>query len=434
MLKSGQKLGKYRIRRRLARGGFGEVYEAQDTIEGISVALKIPLGPVDEQTITDFRREARVAAKLEHPNVLPIKNADFAKETFFIAYPLGRETLADRLERRTSTKVLLDLAEQMLAALAHAHERGIIHCDVKPDNLIVFEDELIRLTDFGIAKIAQRTIDASASGSLGFMAPEQALGKPSARSDVFSAGLVLYKMLTGHVPTWPFDWPPPGFDRLRRHPPELHAFLQRALKVDTRKRFRDAGQMLAAFRPVKAKALKNVAGRRTAKESSTTERDRDWRAIRQRQFKQRYGKSLRLDHVCGHCEQPVDERMVACPWCGDQPLDARGESSFPAQCPRCTRGIKLDWHYCPWCYGAKIGPQSNRAYSDKRYTGTKCVDPSCSRKVLMPFMRYCPWCNKKVRKRWSLGSSKSSCPKCEGRIAPGFWGWCAWCGTEISGS
>lgn len=432
MLRTGQKFGKYKISGRLAQGGFGDVYSARDTIEGISVALKVPVRRVDEESLAVFRREVRLANRLEHPNVLPIKNADVINGTFAIAYPLGDETLEERLGRRMAVRTVLDVAEQMLAALAHAHEHNIIHCDVKPDNMILFAGDRLRLTDFGIAKVAPRTVEASASGSLGYMAPEQAFGRPSARSDVFSAGLVIYRMLTGELPQWPFDWPPPGCERLRRVAPELVPFLRRALEVDTRKRYRDAGRMLVAFRGVKRKVLlRRAVRRRNGTHPGDTERERDWRAIRLRQFKQRFGKALRLDHACEHCHQPVDERMHACPWCGTAPAPTVGESSFPASCPRCARGVKLDWHYCPWCYGGKIGPRSTRRFTDRRYV-RRCTNRACARKQLMPFMRYCPWCRTKVRLTWPLGDSRDDCPSCGQRVARGFWSHCAWCGTSLS--
>ncbi|MGB1277836.1 MAG: serine/threonine-protein kinase, partial [Nannocystaceae bacterium] len=180
----GQRLGKYKIRRRLARGGFGDVYEAYDTIEGISVAMKVPLG-VSAQTLADFRREIQITARLDHPNILPIKNADIYDGILVVSYPLGERTLDERLTRRISLANILGFGQQMLAGLAYAHENGIVHCDVKPDNLILFADGSLRLGDFGIAKFGLRTIHGSNSGTLGYIAPEQAMGHPSPRSDVF---------------------------------------------------------------------------------------------------------------------------------------------------------------------------------------------------------------------------------------------------------
>ena len=402
MLRPRQKLGKYRVCRRLARGGFGDVYEADDTIEGIRVALKIPNGALTDNIAADFRREARLTARLNHAHILPVKNADFVHDMFVIVYPLGLGTLADRLSRRLSARAALDFTGQLLGALAHAHERHVIHCDVKPENLIMFPGDVVRLSDFGIARVAARTVQASGSGSLGYIAPEQAMGRPSARSDVFSAGLVTYRMLTGHLPRWPFRPPLPGHERLRRFPPELHKFLQRALSVEPRKRFRDAVQMEATFLRIKPKVLTHLQRQRKRRAANGNGKPRDWRAIRLAQFRRRFAKAVRLDARCSACHEPIDERMHACPWCGETRHRHEGDVSMPARCPRCDRGVKLDWRYCPWCFGASIGPISNRSYSDRRYSA-RCNGPRCDRKLLMPFMRYCPWCKAKVHSGWETG-------------------------------
>lgn len=253
MLKPRQMLGKYRIVRRLAEGGFAEVFEALDTIEGIPVALKIPrarlIGP---PVLEDFRREVRLTAKLDHPNILPIKNADFIDRHFVVVYPLGDRSLGERMRYRLSTRGVFHFAEQMLEALAHAHRRHVIHCDIKPENFILFPGDRVRLTDFGIARVAFRTMSASGSGTVGYIAPEQAHGRPSKSSDVFSLGLILYQMLTHELPSWPFEWPPPGSTALRRKfPAEGIEIIRRAMEVDTRRRFADAPQMQRAFQRMK---------------------------------------------------------------------------------------------------------------------------------------------------------------------------------------
>lgn len=263
MVRVGQRLGKYRLKRRVARGGFGDVFEAYDTIEGISVAVKVPLGGVVTQdNLDDFRREVRITARLDHTNILPIKNADFIDDVFAIVQPLGERSLDDRLSKRMNLETKFDYIDQMLAGLAHAHEQGVIHCDIKPDNMILFADGRLRLADFGIAKFARKTIQGSASGSVGYMAPEQAMGRPSARSDVFSAGLVIHQLLTGKLPAWPFEWPPAGWDRLKRQHPDLREFVRRALEVDARKRYPDAAVMYRAFKRLKPKALRYAADKR----------------------------------------------------------------------------------------------------------------------------------------------------------------------------
>lgn len=256
-------LGKYRIRRKIGAGAFATVYEAYDTIEGVPVALKIPhLDQLDEESVQLIRREVRLTARLEHENILPLRNAMMIDGYFVIATPLGEQTLTDRLRRRLGPKTSLSYAEQLLSALAYAHEERIIHCDIKPDNVILFPDGVVRLADFGIAKVAlrTRTIMGSGQGTVGYMAPEQAMGKPSFRSDVFSMGLLIYRMFAGELPEWPFDWPLPGAERLRRTVSrDFIAFLRRAIEIPERRRYRDGVQMERAFQAVKPRALRGSA-------------------------------------------------------------------------------------------------------------------------------------------------------------------------------
>ena len=261
-LKARQVLGKYRIRRRIGAGAFATVYEAYDRIEGISIALKVPnLDQLDKESLNAIHREVRLTARLDHENILPLRNAMMLDGHFVIATPLGQQTLTDRLHYRLGPKTALSYTEQLLDALAYAHEVRVIHCDIKPDNVILFPEGHVRLADFGIAKVAlrTRTIMGSGQGTVGYIAPEQAMGKPSFRSDVFSMGLLIYRMFAGELPAWPFDWPLPGAERLRRTVSrDFIAFVRRAIEVRERKRFRDGVQMQRAFQKVAPKALRNT--------------------------------------------------------------------------------------------------------------------------------------------------------------------------------
>lgn len=248
-LKARQKLGKYRIVRRIATGPYADVFEASDTIEGVRVALKVPHATlVTPAMLEDFRREVRITAKLDHPNVQTIKNADFIGERFVVANPLGVESLSDRLGRRLGLERAYDYAGQLIEAVAHAHENRIIHCDIKPENVLLFSGDHVRLTDFGISKIALRTLSASGSGTVGYVAPEQALGQPRFESDVFSTAIVVYRMITGARPEWPFEWPLEGGAKLRRSAPRgVVEFLRKCLEVNHRRRYRDGVAMLEAW-------------------------------------------------------------------------------------------------------------------------------------------------------------------------------------------
>jgi serine/threonine-protein kinase len=431
MFKARQRFGKYIIERRLGEGGFAVVYQARDTIEGIRVALKVPYQHlVSAGAIETFRHEVRVAAQLEHPNILPLKYADFIDGRFVIVTALGQMTLDKRLRKRISVNTALNYTEQMIAAVAHAHEHRIIHCDIKPDNFLLFPGNRLKLTDFGIARFAQRTLRGSGAGTVGYIAPEQAMGKPSFRSDVFSLGLVIYRMFTGCLPEWPFDWPPPGYFRLRhRFDPDLIELLRKSLKLNARQRYKDARQLQSAFVRIKK------SGRRRKKSGDKTTSRRhgtsDWRKVRHREFQQQFGKALETRHACEDCGAPIAESMRNCPWCSKLQHMKKDQTSFPSQCPRCHRGLKLDWRYCPWCYGAGFEPLSRRPQKDRRYKYL-CDNPRCTRKQLMPFMRYCPWCHRRVRKKWKVEGSRDRCKRCGWGVVPSFWSYCPWCAARLN--
>jgi len=249
-LKARQILGKYRLVRRVGSGGFCEVWQAYDRVENLSVALKVPLtGKLSQEDMRRFQRETRLTATLDHPHIAQLKNAEFVDGMLVAAFPLGEETLADRLTRRMGTKTALQVSTDLLQALAYAHKRGIIHCDVKPENILLFKGGHARLTDFGISKIAARTVlQGSGLGTVGYYAPEQAFGRPSRRSDVFSAGLVIWRVLSGQLPEWPFRWPAPAVARVEsKVGRRVVRVLRRAMNVDASRRFSDANEMLEAF-------------------------------------------------------------------------------------------------------------------------------------------------------------------------------------------
>ncbi|TWT84963.1 Serine/threonine-protein kinase PK-1 [Planctomycetes bacterium CA13] len=257
-LRVGSRLGKYRIERRLGVGGFATVYAAFDTVLGIKVALKIPTPElVSEALLEEFRREARLTIQFDHPNILPIRDATFIDDHFVIITPLAERTLDDRLKKRMGFELAFDLLRQLLDGVAYAHEHAVIHCDIKPENVLMFDDNHIRLADFGIAKAAQKTISGSGTGTIGYMAPEQAMGKPSTRSDVFSIGLIAYRFFSSKWPEYPFEWPLAGNATLRRRAHgDLIAVIRKSLAIKPRQRYRDAGQMLSAFERTRTKAIR----------------------------------------------------------------------------------------------------------------------------------------------------------------------------------
>ena len=425
MLRARQKIGKYKIVGRIASGPLADVYRAYDTIQKMRVALKIPKtssGATEEE----FLHEVQVATKLRHPNILSVLNASYVDDHFVIAMELGEQSLADRIERRTSTALAMDLAGQAIASLAFAHEKKIIHCDIKPENYILFAGNQLKLADFGFAKLSLRTLKASGSGTIDYISPEQAMGRPKFQSDVFSLGLVLYRLFSGKLPEWPFEWPMAGHERLlERARPELVAILQKAIQLDPKKRYKNAEQMRVEFERMRSSARKQKRPRsRNAPRNGSS-----WKRIQWREFQRSFRSTLSTRHQCRQCEGPVAESMQACPWCGfDNP--ARGsDSNMASSCPRCERGVKNDWDYCSWCYGPGFVQETTRVYPDKRYT-SRCANTRC-KGALMPFMRYCPWCRTKVRKPWKLKGERTSCKACKWGIAKEFWNFCAWCREPV---
>ncbi len=254
-LRVGSRLDKYRLIRRLGEGGFATVFAALDTIEDRRVALKIPNSRFvsNVQTLDDVQREVRIMAKLEHPCILPLKDARFIDSHFVMVFPLGEETLGDRLSRRIARATAVEYVHQMVQAVAYAHQHRVLHRDIKPDNFILFPGQEIRLTDFGLARVERGSHVESASGTLGYMAPEQAMGHPTYRSDVFSLGLVIYRMLAGELPQYPFTPPLSGYNKLRRGlSSDLVSLIRKAIDPTPNKRFRDAVAMNNALQKIRS--------------------------------------------------------------------------------------------------------------------------------------------------------------------------------------
>ena len=166
-IRSRQMIGKYRIERKVGSGGFSAVFAAYDTIEGIRVALKIPHEMyVTEELLETFKKEVRLVAKLDHPHILQLKDASMIDGRLVVVTLLGNQTLEGRLKKRVSVERAYDYGEQLISAVAYAHRNQLIHCDIKPENIILFDKNQLRLGDFGIAKVSLKTIQGSGTGTV----------------------------------------------------------------------------------------------------------------------------------------------------------------------------------------------------------------------------------------------------------------------------
>src|ERR671937_812974 len=200
--------GRYRILRKLGTGGMANVYLAEDEVLGRRVAIKIlnDRHAGDDQFVERFRREAKNAASLSHPNIVSIYDRGEAEGTYYIAMEyLDGRSLKELIMARgpAPVHVAIDYARQILAAIRFAHRHGIVHRDIKPHNVLVDGEGRLKVTDFGIARAgpSQMTEEGSIIGTAQYLSPEQAQGAPvTPSSDLYSVGIVLYELLTGTVP------------------------------------------------------------------------------------------------------------------------------------------------------------------------------------------------------------------------------------------
>ncbi|AKU17135.1 Stk1 family PASTA domain-containing Ser/Thr kinase [Luteipulveratus mongoliensis] len=261
--------GRYRVQSHLADGGMGTVFIAMDERLDREVALKVmrPDLARDDAFVARFRREARSAARLSHPHVVSVFDQGQDDSYVFLAMELVRgRTLRDviRAEAPLTTRAALDIFEAILQALAAAHQAGLIHRDVKPENVLISEDGRIKVADFGLARaVTTDTLTTNSDvllGTAAYLAPEQVEhGAVDQRSDVYSAGLLLFEMLTGEK-AYPGDSPihvayqhvhgavPMPSDAVPGIAPELDALIALGSAKAPEDRPADAGAMLVEVR------------------------------------------------------------------------------------------------------------------------------------------------------------------------------------------
>jgi len=279
----GTHVGNYRITEKIARGGMGEVYKAVHVESGEVIAAK-RLGEraLDHGKATRrFLREVRASMELHHPHIVRVRGlADWPGEPILLMDFIEGRTLREELKMRGLTVCeALDFAVQAASALTAAHAIGIVHRDIKPDNVMVTADNTIKLLDFGLVKIVEGqdihealTIskstlseDGLVLGSASYMSPEQVKGDPlDGRSDVFSLGVLVYEMLSGSrafdgettlsiVTAILFDEPEPLRAKLPQAPKELEALVMRAMAKKRSERFQKMAEMKEALEELRTR-------------------------------------------------------------------------------------------------------------------------------------------------------------------------------------
>jgi serine/threonine protein kinase/tetratricopeptide (TPR) repeat protein len=281
----GQTIGHYKISKQIGTGGMGDVYLATDITAGRKAALKLlPMRFTgNAERLKRFQQEAHAVVALNHPNILTVYEIGEDHSTHYIASELIEgETLRQRLMHgRMQLSEAVDVAIQVASALAAAHERGIVHRDIKPENIMLRPDGYVKVLDFGIAKLAEQEMPVttpkdealllvetnlgSVLGTVRYMSPEQACGGEVDKStDIWSLGVVLYEMVTGH---WPFtgDKPrevmsailekePPSLTRYIAHAPaELHQIISKTLRKERGQRYHTTHELLNALKGLRYK-------------------------------------------------------------------------------------------------------------------------------------------------------------------------------------
>jgi eukaryotic-like serine/threonine-protein kinase len=309
-----QVVGKFKIIKALGTGGFGSVYLAEDTFIGKFVALKVPHRQNQEKD--KLADEAKLMAPLNHPNIVSVLTAENDPETdlFFIVMEyVDGESLSDRLSRVGSLPELtaLNFSLDIADAVCYAHSLNIIHRDLRPSNVLLTKDDVVKVTDFSISRLLKDK-EAYASTRIGsppYMAPEHFQGRATFASDVYSIGVMIYEMVTGTLPF--FDISPQKIEELvalgRFTPPCLRnraiskAFndvIVKAMSRDLSQRYRNSAELLDDLKKLRHTPVK----------------ERELSEIRERI---RYRESAK-ESFCFNCRRALPKRVQSCPNCGQK--------------------------------------------------------------------------------------------------------------------
>ena len=317
----GQTIGKYRVLSSLGSGGFGAVYLAEDTWIDKKVALKVPHKQNLDSDV--MLKEPRLLASMSHPNIVTVLTAERQDDVFFIVMEYVPGETLERVILREGVIDLsraLDFSCQICNAVDHAHRAGVLHRDLRPGNMLVSENGMLKVTDFGTSRYLEIAAHGTTViGSPPYMAPEQFHGKAVFASDIYSVGVTMYQMLTGSMP---YKTPAPAdiarlargellsAPRLRNSkiPKAINDIVLRAMAPDPAKRYQRAAELLDDLLAARAPAPRRAAGRGGAAAPDATV------AEIQSRLKARESPTARF---CWHCRKPLHARTNRCPFCDE---------------------------------------------------------------------------------------------------------------------
>ena len=326
MLFRGQTLGKYRITAPLGSGGFGAVYLARDTWIDKDVAIKVP----HRQNLNfgELLREPRLLAALDHPNIVSITTAEKEDDVFFIVmeYVAGH-TLEEVIAGSGGLDAArtVDYAMQIGRAMEHAHAQGVIHRDLRPANVLVSDDGVLKVADFGTSRFLEIAAHGTTViGSPPYMAPEQFEGKAVFASDIYSLGITMYQMLTAVLP---YESPSPrNLDKLRSGalvrpprlcnsdvPKRLNDIVMKALAPELSARYQRAAELLNDLEQASA-----PASRPAQAPERRPDTPRESARARVHVTPRRLGTGAPSSgRFCLRCHKPLHARADRCPFCGE---------------------------------------------------------------------------------------------------------------------
>jgi hypothetical protein len=428
---------RYRILRPLGEGAFATVLLcADEKRHGELVAVKgvRTFTPLQQRSLMHEFVNAR---RLRHPNLVSILGSGVCRThgLYLVMEYVDGPDLVTILEDQDviPVDVAAEICRQVARGLAHMHRRGLVHRDVKPDNVFC-EGARVKLGDFGASRTAQVSARQTVIFTPGYAAPETAQGRVDRAADAYALGALFHMAVTGRLPrarTARARTAPVSRLLGARGGARAQQLAERLLAPNPAARLDDMTVIERRF-----KSLTGPSTRRRLKhlvDAANLKRQRVDLERRWAEFEQRFAGAMKpfgLEWVCVECRGPVSEGMLFCPWCGDL-LRFRGDATFPRYCERCEHGMHDEWHRCPWCgeryqHPGDANGEAPHPARDKRYedTCTRCQGP------MMRYMSFCPWCGEGYT--WHTRGMEQRCDDCGFSVETGLFGHCPWCGNLLN--